>query len=216
MDAADKCAACLRPSFWFWDRKSRCAMQRAECVKKVCTCHSEERSDVGISQVNVSNSQKINVNSQSSCEIATGISCPRNDNSIVLWQSEKVVALQRLFFRSGTVDGDHATVCVLDLYAGGIDIELTRNNFLFHNSVLLNLFLFSWASWFWFRSLDNTVSEMGLLEFLKENNKSEPISHREDLVRIILVWCRWWDSNPHGIATNGFWVRHVYHSITPA
>ena len=23
-------------------------------------------------------------------------------------------------------------------------------------------------------------------------------------------WCRWWDSNPHGVATNGFWVRHVY------
>ena len=29
-------------------------------------------------------------------------------------------------------------------------------------------------------------------------------------------WCRWWDSNPHDVATNGFWVRHVYHSITPA
>ena len=23
------------------------------------------------------------------------------------------------------------------------------------------------------------------------------------------IWCRWWDLNPHGIATNGFWVRRV-------
>ena len=29
-------------------------------------------------------------------------------------------------------------------------------------------------------------------------------------------WCRWWDLNPHGIATNGFWVRRVCHSTTPA
>ena len=29
-------------------------------------------------------------------------------------------------------------------------------------------------------------------------------------------WCRWWDSNPHGIATKGFWVLLVYHSNTPA
>ena len=29
-------------------------------------------------------------------------------------------------------------------------------------------------------------------------------------------WCRWWDSNPHGVAPGGFWIRYVYHSITPA
>ena len=29
------------------------------------------------------------------------------------------------------------------------------------------------------------------------------------------AWCRWWDLNPHDIATNGFWVRHVcqFHHI---
>ena len=26
----------------------------------------------------------------------------------------------------------------------------------------------------------------------------------------LISWYRWWDSNPHGVATNGFWVRHVY------
>ena len=30
------------------------------------------------------------------------------------------------------------------------------------------------------------------------------------------TWCRWWDSNPHSIATSRFWVYHVYHSITSA
>ena len=35
----------------------------------------------------------------------------------------------------------------------------------------------------------STVSEMGFLELAKENKYSEPISHREDLVRFILVWC---------------------------
>ena len=29
-------------------------------------------------------------------------------------------------------------------------------------------------------------------------------------------WCRWWDLNPHVIADNGFWVRRVCHSTTPA
>ena len=48
-----------------------------------------------------------------------------------------------LVFDSGAVDGDHATVCIFDLHAGGIDVKLTRNNFLFHNSVSINLFLFS-------------------------------------------------------------------------
>ncbi len=64
-------------------------------------------------------------------------------------------------------------------------------------------FQFPWASRFGFRTLDHAVSEMGILETLKENNKSESISYR-NRVRIILLWCRWWDSNPHGIATNGF------------
>ncbi len=56
---------------------------------------------------------------------------------------------------------------------------------LFHNSVLLNLFLFSWASRLGFWTFDNTVSEMCVLEFTEENNKSEPVSHWENLVRII-------------------------------
>ena len=38
---------------------------------------------------------------------------------------------------------------------------------------------------------------------LKIQNKSEPIPNR-DKVRIIMVWCRWWDSNPHALADNGF------------
>ena len=29
-------------------------------------------------------------------------------------------------------------------------------------------------------------------------------------------WCWRWDLNPHGIATNGFWIRRVCHSTTPA
>ena len=41
---------------------------------------------------------------------------------------------------------------------------------------------------------------MCVLKFVKENNKSEPVSHREDLVRIILVWCGRQDSNLHAFA----------------
>ena len=41
---------------------------------------------------------------------------------------------------------------------------------------------------------------MCVLEFAEENNKSEPVSHREDLVRIILVWCGQQDSNLHAFA----------------
>ena len=40
-----------------------------------------------------------------------------------------------------------------------------------------------------FRTFDNTVSKICILEITKENNKSEPIFHWEDPVRIILVWC---------------------------
>ena len=32
----------------------------------------------------------------------------------------------------------------------------------------------------------------------------------------LLVWCRWWESNPHEVALNGFWVRRVCHSATSA
>ena len=56
-------------------------------------------------------------------------------------------------------------------------------------------FLLSWSSQLGFRTAQYTVGEI-LIPV--ENTKSEPVSHREDLVRILLVWCRWWDSNPHG------------------
>lgn len=48
--------------------------------------------------------------------------------------------------RKGAVDGDHTAIRIPDLDTGGVDIERTGNNFLIHNSVLLKLFLFSWAS----------------------------------------------------------------------
>ena len=75
-----------------------------------------------------------------------------------------------LIFNLRTVDRDHAAVCILDLHTGSVDIELSGNNFLFHNSVLLNLFLFSLASRLRFWSFDNTVSEMCVLDFAEENN----------------------------------------------
>ena len=31
-----------------------------------------------------------------------------------------------------------------------------------------------------------------------------------------VFWCRWPDSNRHAVASGGFWVHYVYHSITPA
>ena len=68
----------------------------------------------------------------------------------------------------------------------------------------LNSFLFSWSSWLGFRSLYNTVSEMCVLRFVEENNKSEPVSHWENLVRIILVWCRQPDSNRYAFNGEGF------------
>ena len=41
------------------------------------------------------------------------------------------------------VNGDHAAVYKPDFDTGSVDIERTGNHFLIHNSVLLNLFLFS-------------------------------------------------------------------------
>ena len=57
--------------------------------------------------------------------------------------------------------------------------------------------LFSWASRLRFWTFDNTVLEVYLLDISEENNKSEPVSHREDLVRIILLWYRQPGSNLH-------------------
>ena len=74
-----------------------------------------------------------------------------------------------LGFYQGAVNGDHASIGVFDLNAGGVDIERTGNNFLIHNRGLLNLFLFSWSSRLGFWSSDDTVSEMGFLEPAKEN-----------------------------------------------
>ena len=42
-----------------------------------------------------------------------------------------------------------------------------------------------------------TVLEMRFLVFVDKNNKSEPVSHWEKLVRIILLWCGHGDSNPN-------------------
>ena len=36
----------------------------------------------------------------------------------------------------------------------------------------------------------------------EENKKSEPFSYREK-VRIFIVWCRWWGSNPHVLLAQG-------------
>ena len=35
-------------------------------------------------------------------------------------------------------------------------------------------------------------------------------------MRFGLSWYRWPDLNRHEVALNGFWIHHVYHSITPA
>ncbi len=43
----------------------------------------------------------------------------------------------------------------------------------------------------------HTISEVHLLVYIKIYQQSEPISYPEDLVRIIVVWCRRRDSNPH-------------------
>ena len=51
-------------------------------------------------------------------------------------------------FYQGAVNRNHASVIEFDLYTGGVDIKRTRNHFLIHNSVLLNLFLFSRSSGF--------------------------------------------------------------------
>ena len=45
-----------------------------------------------------------------------------------------------LIFGSDAVDVDLAAICILDLHADSVDVELARKNFLFHNSILLNLF----------------------------------------------------------------------------
>ena len=53
---------------------------------------------------------------------------------------------------------------------------------------LLGLLFLSRPSRFRSGALDNTISEMRILETIKENNKSESVAYRKR-VRIILVWC---------------------------
>ena len=50
-----------------------------------------------------------------------------------------------LGFNQGAVNGNHAAVYKPDLDTGSVDIELTGNNLLIYNRVLLYLFLFSWS-----------------------------------------------------------------------
>ena len=50
-----------------------------------------------------------------------------------------------LRFYQSAVNGDHAAVYKPDFDTGSVDIELTGNNLLIYNRVLLYLFLFSWS-----------------------------------------------------------------------
>ena len=47
-----------------------------------------------------------------------------------------------------------------------------------------------------FQPLNDSISEMSTLNTLEINNKSDPFSNRKR-VRIILLWCRGRDLNPH-------------------
>ena len=47
---------------------------------------------------------------------------------------------------------------------------------------------------------DHAIAEVSRLKSLEEKEKSEPISNQEK-VRIILLWCGWWDLNPHALAS---------------
>ena len=59
----------------------------------------------------------------------------------------------------------------------------------------------AWTSRLGFRALFCAIGKKVIIEV---HNKSEPISHRENAVRIILVWCRWPDSNRHAREGGGF------------
>lgn len=63
------------------------------------------------------------------------------------------------------------SIGVIDLNAGGIDIERTRNLFLIHNSVLLNRFLFSWASRLGFETPDDTLRQVGVFVYRQKNQR---------------------------------------------
>ena len=44
----------------------------------------------------------------------------------------------------------------------------------------------------------NDISAINLYDYiLKINNKSEPVTYRDDMVRIICVWCERGDLNSH-------------------
>lgn len=63
------------------------------------------------------------------------------------------------------------SIGVIDLNAGGIDIERTRNHFLIHNCVLLNRFLFSWVSRLGFGTPDDTVRQVGVFVYRQKNQR---------------------------------------------
>ena len=48
----------------------------------------------------------------------------------------------------------------------------------------------------------------------KWRKKSEKIRVQKETTTflskiVVSFWCRWWESNPHGITTTGFWVQRV-------
>ena len=70
--------------------------------------------------------------------------------------------------------------------------------------ILMKFFLSSWATRFRFGSYLPSICEIGLVIPCEINNKSEPVSHSEDLVRIILLWCRQPESNRYAFYGEGF------------
>ena len=49
--------------------------------------------------------------------------------------------------------------------------------------------------------LNGFVPSQGSIPLYKKINNHQKM--------IVYFWCRWWESNPHGITTTGFWVQRV-------
>ena len=105
---------------------------------------------------------------------------------------------------SGAVNGDHPPIQEQQFHAPGVHVEMASSCIVLHVCVLSALrYSYSGLSCFlMIRSRTFFDGSKGFVLFSKEYKKSEPFSYREK-VRILLLWCRWWGSNPHVLLAQG-------------
>ena len=98
----------------------------------------------------------------------------------------------------------HSPIPEQQLHAAGVHVEMASSCIVLHVCVLsaLRHSYRGLSCFLMIRSRTFFDGRKGFVLFSKEHKKSEPFSYRKK-VRIFIVWCRWWGSNPHVLLAQG-------------